>query len=43
MRFKALVDARNLFDMGVMSDDADAGVLVSAMRRSLRGGIAVRF
>lgn len=43
VRFKALVDARNLFDMGVMSEDADASVLMSAMRRSLRGGIAVRF
>lgn len=43
VRFKALVDARNLFDIGVMSEDADASVLMSAMRRSLRGGIAVRF
>jgi hypothetical protein len=25
VRFKALVDARNLFDMGVMSEDTDAG------------------
>lgn len=43
VRLKAIVDARNLLDMGAVSEDADSSVLVSAMRRSVRGGIAVRF
>lgn len=43
VRLKAMVDARNLLDLGAISDDTDASVLASAMRRSVRGGIAVRF
>jgi hypothetical protein len=43
VRLKAIVDARNLFDLGAISEDADSSTLASVMRRSVRGGIAVRF
>lgn len=43
LRLKAIVDARNLLDLGALSEDGDTSVLVSAMRRSVRGGISVRF
>ncbi len=43
LRLKAIVDARNLLDMSAATEEADASVLTSQMRRSVRGGIAVRF
>ncbi len=43
VRARAIVDARNLFDFTVGADDAETTTLVGAMRRSVRGGIAVRF
>ena len=44
VRAEATIDARNLFDVLTRADDADGGQLtLGALRRSLRGGISVRF
>lgn len=43
VRAEALIDARNLLDSQVCTDDGERLTTVNATRRSLRGGIAVRF
>jgi hypothetical protein len=43
VRAEALIDARNLLDSQVCTDDGEQLTTVNATRRSLRGGIAVRF
>jgi hypothetical protein len=43
VRAEAVIDARNLLDTQVGVDDGEMQTLVNAMRRSLRGGISVRF
>jgi hypothetical protein len=43
VRAEAVIDARNLLDTQVGMDDGEMQMLVNAMRRSLRGGISVRF
>lgn len=44
LRARAIVDARNLFDVTMSADEGGGSpVFVGAMRRSVRGGIAVRF
>ncbi|MCP9493975.1 MAG: TonB-dependent receptor [Pyrinomonadaceae bacterium MAG19_C2-C3] len=43
LRARAVVDARNLFHVTMSADDGGSPVFVGAMRRSVRGGIAVRF
>lgn len=43
VRAEAVLDARNLLDTQVGVDDGETQILVNAMRRSLRGGISVRF
>jgi hypothetical protein len=40
---EALLDARNLFDALTSADDGDTLTFVSGNRRSVRGGISVRF
>ncbi len=40
---EAVIDVRNLLDTQVGIDDGAKQMLVNAMRRSLRGGISVRF
>jgi hypothetical protein len=40
---EALFDARNLFDVLTSADDGDTLTVVSGNRRSVRGGISVRF
>lgn len=40
---EAVLDARNLLDTQVSVNDGETKVLVNALRRSLRGGISVRF
>jgi hypothetical protein len=44
VRAEATIDARNIFDILTRADDADGNQLtLGALRRSLRGGISVRF
>jgi hypothetical protein len=44
LRAEATIDARNIFDVLTRAEDADGGQLtLGALRRSLRGGISVRF
>lgn len=43
VRAQAVIDARNIFDTQTSVDDGDALAILNAMRRSVRGGIAVRF
>ncbi|HEX8493847.1 MAG TPA: carboxypeptidase-like regulatory domain-containing protein [Pyrinomonadaceae bacterium] len=43
VRAEALIDARNLLDSQTGADDGEQLTTVNATRRSLRGGIAVRF
>jgi len=43
VRAEAVLDARNLLDTMVGIDDGDTQILITAMRRSVRGGISVRF
>ena len=43
VRAEAVLDARNLLDTQMGVDDGETQLLVNAMRRSLRGGISVRF
>jgi hypothetical protein len=43
VRAEAIIDARNLFDTGASAEDDDSVLIVGNTRRSVRGGIAVRF
>lgn len=43
VRAEAIIDARNLLDTQVTADDGETLLIVNQMRRSLRGGISVRF
>ena len=44
VRAQATIDARNLFDLLTGVEDGDGNQLaLGALRRSLRGGISVRF
>lgn len=43
VRAEVVLDARNLLDTQTGVDDGDTLVLINAMRRSVRGGISVRF
>lgn len=44
VRAEAILDARNLLDTQPSADDADARVQIgTALRRSVRGGVSVRF
>jgi hypothetical protein len=40
---EAVIDARNLLDTQVSTDDGEMLMLFNGMRRSVRGGISVRF
>jgi hypothetical protein len=43
VRAEALIDARNLLDSQVGTEDGETVTTINTTRRSLRGGIAVRF
>ncbi len=43
VRAEALIDARNLLDSQVSADDGETLTTINTTRRSVRGGIAVRF
>ncbi|MDX6695869.1 MAG: hypothetical protein QOF02_3472 [Blastocatellia bacterium] len=43
VRAQALIDARNLLDSQVCTDDGETLTTINTTRRSVRGGIAVRF
>jgi hypothetical protein len=43
VRAQAVIDARNLLDAQVSTEDGETFMSVDAARRSLRGGISVRF
>lgn len=43
VRAQATVDARNLLDVTARADDGETQLSLGALRRSLRGGISVRF
>jgi hypothetical protein len=43
VRAQAVIDARNLLDKQSCTDDGETFMSVDAARRSLRGGISVRF
>ncbi len=43
VRAEAVIDARNLFDTQAGADDGETQLLINAARRTLRGGISVRF
>jgi hypothetical protein len=43
VRAEAILDARNLLDAQVSSDNGDVLMFVGNTRRSVRGGISVRF
>jgi hypothetical protein len=43
VRAQATVDARNLLDMTTHTEDGEAQLSLGTLRRSLRGGISVRF
>jgi hypothetical protein len=43
VRAEVVIDARNLLDTQVSADDGETQMIINAMRRSLRGGISVRF
>jgi len=43
VRAEAILDARNLLDAGASVEEGDTILIVGTTRRSLRGGIAVRF
>jgi hypothetical protein len=43
VRAEALIDARNLLDSQVCTEDGETMTTVNTTRRSVRGGIAVRF
>jgi hypothetical protein len=43
VRAEAVIDARNLLDTQTSTDDGETLMFINGMRRSLRGGISVRF
>jgi len=43
IRAEALIDARNLLDSQVSAEDREMTLSIFSPRRSIRGGIAVRF
>jgi hypothetical protein len=43
VRAEAVIDARNLFDTQANMDDGETQLFINAARRTLRGGISVRF
>lgn len=43
VRAEAVIDARNLLDTQLGVEDGETMLFINAMRRSLRGGISVRF
>ncbi|HEX8118720.1 MAG TPA: hypothetical protein VF521_15700, partial [Pyrinomonadaceae bacterium] len=43
LRAQATVDARNLLDLTTHVDEGETQLSLGALRRSLRGGISVRF
>lgn len=43
VRAEAVIDARNLLDVQASADDGETKTTVNALRRSVRGGISVRF
>ncbi|SRR2546423_670366 len=43
VRAEAVIDARNLLDVGASADDGEKVLFTNSARRSLRGGISVRF
>ena len=43
VRAQATVDARNILDVTTGADDGETQLSLGALRRSLRGGISVRF
>jgi hypothetical protein len=43
VRAEAVIDARNLLDVQQSAEDGETLLLINAMRRSVRGGISVRF
>ncbi len=43
LRAEAVIDARNVFDVMSGVEDGDSATFVNAMRRTVRGGISVRF
>jgi len=43
VRAQAVIDARNLLDAQTTTEDGETFISVDAARRSLRGGISVRF
>jgi hypothetical protein len=43
IRAEALIDARNLLDTQVTAEDREMTLSIFSPRRSIRGGIAVRF
>ncbi|HEX8177280.1 MAG TPA: carboxypeptidase regulatory-like domain-containing protein [Pyrinomonadaceae bacterium] len=43
VRAEAVIDARNVFDSQVSAEDGETILLINAARRTLRGGISVRF
>lgn len=43
VRAEAVIDARNLLDVQASADDGETKTVVNALRRSVRGGISVRF
>jgi hypothetical protein len=43
VRAEAVIDARNLLDVQASAEDGETKTVVNALRRSVRGGISVRF
>ncbi|HEX8748348.1 MAG TPA: TonB-dependent receptor [Pyrinomonadaceae bacterium] len=43
VRAEAVIDARNIFDTQVSAEDGETILLINAARRTVRGGISVRF
>ncbi|MBD0369313.1 MAG: TonB-dependent receptor [Pyrinomonadaceae bacterium] len=43
VRAEAVIDARNLFDTQASAEDGETVLLINAARRTVRGGISVRF
>jgi hypothetical protein len=43
VRAEAVLDARNLLDTQVSSENSESTIVVGSSRRSVRGGISVRF
>jgi hypothetical protein len=43
VRAEAVIDARNLFDTQVSTEEGETQLFINAARRTVRGGISVRF